>query len=84
MRSDKMNLVHDETVKIVFDEEFIVKLLTDHAVSDYYNLKYNGFTKRSVSINNDGRLTVEILYDKVIRNDLEVKGEGEGAANVGQ
>jgi hypothetical protein len=69
-RSVKMNIVHDETVKVVFDEDFIIELLTKSAVDEYYNIKYNGFKKRSAVVNNENGLTVELVFDKMHRNDL--------------
>ena len=65
-----MNIVHDETVKVVFDEDFIIELLTKSAVDEYYNIKYNGFKKRSAVVNNENGLTVELVFDKMHRNDL--------------
>jgi len=65
-----MQIVHDETVKVVFDEDFILELLTKHAVDDYYKIKYDGYKKRSAIVNNENGLTVELVFDKMHRNDL--------------
>jgi hypothetical protein len=69
-RSVKMQIVHDESVKVVFDEDFIIDLLTRHAVGDYYKIKYDGFEKRSAVVNNENGLTVELVFDRMHRNDL--------------
>jgi len=77
-RSVKMQIVHDETVKVVFDEQFIVDLLTKYAVDDYYKIKYDGFKKRSAIVNNENGLTVELVFDRMHRNDLakeDIKNE---------
>ncbi len=65
-----MQIVHDETVKVVFDEDFILELLTKYAVDDYYKIKYDSYKKRSAVVNHENGLTVELVFDRMHRNDL--------------
>ncbi len=75
-----MFLQHTQDVKVVFDEESLFKILKQHILTEYYEVKYSDFELISTDfeITEDRKPIVKLRFQKIVKT-IEPKKEKEDA-----
>ncbi len=75
-----MFLQHTQDVKVVFDEESLIKILKKHIESEYYEVRYSGYQLIStdIEISEDRKPLIKFRYQKIVQT-LDPKKDDEDA-----
>jgi len=67
-------LQHTQDVKVVFDEESLIKILKKHIENEYYEVRYSGYQLIStdIEITEDRKPLIKFRFQKVVQT-LEPK-----------
>lgn len=69
-----MFLQHTQDVKVVFDEESLIKILKKYIENEYYEVRYSGYQLIStdIEITEDRKPLIKFRFQKVVQT-LEPK-----------
>lgn len=76
-----MFLQHTQDIKVVFDEESVIDILTKHIENVYYETRYGKYEPLSseVLINDENKLVIKLRYQKIEKTiDYKKDDENDG------